>query len=297
MHAAGKGEQPNLIFLHIPKSAGTTLNFILESHFSREESYSVSKSNYYPGGSIDGFKAMSPERHAKIRWLTGHMGYGYHDYLSGPSVYVTLLRDPVERLISNYYFERHLRESPIHEMIRSGKMDLREYVYYYYAIEMDNLQTRMIAGNWEKRGDGPCTPEMLEQAKQNLQDHFAVVGVARRFDEFYFLLRHYFGWRYVPYVTRNKTKSRPRREEVPTADRQMIKEYNRYDIELFKFAKEMFETQLAAYSPKMVQASLTTAAWRNELFKKQLGLRTFSLRHFIREHSVRAYLRQRLHWD
>ena len=29
-------------------------------------------------------------------------------------------------------------------------------------------------------------PEMLEQAKQNLRDHFAVVGVARRFDEFYF---------------------------------------------------------------------------------------------------------------
>jgi hypothetical protein len=293
MYFARKTKQPNLIFLHIPKAAGTTLNFILENHYSRANSYSTSKSNYYPDGSIDTFKVMSAAQHANIRWLTGHMGYGYHTYLSAPSVYVTLLREPVDRVISHYYFESSLQESPVYELIQSGKMDLREYLRYYHGVEMDNLQTRMVAGNWEKRGTGPCTPEMLAQAKQNLCDHFAVVGVSHQFDAFYFLLRKYFGWRYVPYLKQNRTQNRPQREAIAESDQTMIREYNKYDLALYQFGEELFARQLQAYALWVVQADLAAASWRNRLYKAMKG---HSLREFVREYSVRTFIRQRLPW-
>ena len=128
---------------------------------------------------LDRFEALNEEQLARIRLLNGHMGYGLHRYLPRPAVYITFLREPVERVLSHYSFERTLTYSPVYPYLQSGEMDLKEYVRYYTeAGDMDNLQTRMIAGNWHKRGFGPCTNEMLEEAKRNLRERFAVVGLA-----------------------------------------------------------------------------------------------------------------------
>src|SRR5690606_12622267 len=123
--------------------------------------------------------------------------------------YITFLREPVERVLSHYSFERTLPDSPVFPYLRSGEMDLEGYVRYYTdAAEMDNLQTRMIAGNWHKRGYGPCTPQMLAEAQENLRQRFAVVGLAEQFDASYRLLKRRFGWRTSHFRRRNQTRKR-----------------------------------------------------------------------------------------
>jgi len=279
---AQRYEDPALIFVHIPKAAGSTLNHILESQYALGESYATCSTPRHPEGDLNRFEALSEAQLARIRLLNGHMGYGLHRYLPRPAVYVTFLREPVERVISHYSFERTLPASPVYAYLQNGEMNLKEYVRYYAeAAEMDNLQTRMIAGNWHKRGFGPCTPEMLEQARRNLKEEFAVVGLAEQFDASYLLLKRYFGWRSVPFRWRNKTRKRLQRDQLSAAELEYIRQHNRFDLELYTYAQQLFEERVRRQGPSF-PLELAWFRTQNHLYGQYWKARSYSVRARIR---------------
>lgn len=280
-------KQPNLIFLHVLKTGGITLGNILKRHYASEETFSTFPTEAHPEGRIGLFGALAPAERDRIRLLYGHMGFGAHAYFSGPATYVTVLRDPVERVISRFYHDRREPNNHLHAEIQAG-MDLKTYVRYLAeAAQMDNLQTRIISGNWENRGHGACTPEMLEQAKDNLRSHFLLAGLTERFDEFYLMLCRAMGWSPLFYRRRNVTKKRPRQDELPAETANFIREYNQYDIELYQYARNRFVEQVRRqgdFFPYRVQ-------WyqlRNALNPQYMRLRSFSLRHYLRNFTREA---------
>ncbi|MCA9932716.1 MAG: sulfotransferase family 2 domain-containing protein [Ardenticatenaceae bacterium] len=276
-----QNERPTLIFLHILKTAGTTLNIILENYYAQDRTVATYPNRQHPDGSIEGFHALSTAEKANIDLLTGHMGFGLHKYLPRPAVYITILRDPVERVISRYYHEYRDPHSLLHPAIRDG-MDLKEYVKYYAKVaDMDNLQTRMIAGNWEKRGFGPCTKEMLATAKQNLQDYFVVVGLTERFDETYLLLKKTLGWKTTLYQKYNVTPNRPKKRNISEETLQVIREYNRYDIELYHFASKLFDTQIQQQGWRFASEAKLFQLYKI-LYPTYWRLRSFSVRTYLR---------------
>src|SRR6516162_400599 len=90
-----------LLFLHIHKTAGTTLHRIIEREYNPFYIYTIE------GGriewSVDHLKKLPLHRRAALQVVKGHMSFGLHEYLPQPSTYITFLRDPVERCISSYY--------------------------------------------------------------------------------------------------------------------------------------------------------------------------------------------------
>ena len=233
---------PTLIFLHILKTGGTTLNVILENYFPHKRSFATFPTRQHPEGSLAAFRALSDQQKAQIDLLNGHMGFGLHEELPRTAVYITLLRDPVERVISRYNQMRHNPQSHLHQEIVTNNMSVKDFVRWFAAEHyMDNLQTRMIAGNWDERGFGPCTDEMLATAKQNLQSHFIVAGLTERFDETYLLLKRHFGWPYVPYTRHNVGHNRP---EIDAETRDLIRQYNSYDMALYAFVRERLAVQI-----------------------------------------------------
>jgi hypothetical protein len=276
------GDDAVLIFVHIPKAAGSTLNHLLEMQYRPEESFATCSTPRYPHGDLNQFEALDAQQRTRIRLLNGHMGYGLHRTLPRPAVYITFLREPVERVLSHYSFERTLPDSPVYRYLQSGEMDLKEYVRYYTeAAEMDNLQTRMIAGNWHKRGFGPCTPEMLGQAKENLRERFAVVGLAEQFDASYLLLKRTFGWRGSHFRRRNETRKRVYREQIGKDELEYIREHNRYDIELYAYAQQLFREQLLRQG-RTFQAELTWLRLQNRLYRQYWKARHYSVRAQVR---------------
>lgn len=238
-----------VIFLHIPKTAGTTMHSIFEKQYAPAALYSTYPANH-PHGSLEAYAALPPRRKAEIRVLLGHFSYGVHELVPDPYVYITILREPIDRMISNYY---HINRDPnhgLHELVSSGQMDLKAYVeHMVYDLTMDNEQTRMFAGNWDGRGHGPCTDNMLETAKANLRDHFSVVGVTRRFDETYLLTKRLLGWPHRFYTKRNVTKNRPRKEDLPISDLAFLKEHNHFDSHLHRYAQTLLQEQVARQGP------------------------------------------------
>lgn len=234
-----------VIFLHIPKAAGTTLHRVIERQYRPEQQYSV---GFTEDESVAELAHLSEKRRAQIRMLRGHFGFGVHRYIPGPSTYITVLRDPVERVVSYYYHIRRIPEHHLHEIITCSDISVREFVASGQYVLTNDAQTRFLSGLWlgPSFGDefGETTAEMLEMAKRNLRDSFAVVGLVERFDETLLLLNKKLGWRNLYYARQNVSSERPRAEKLSPATLDAIVRANQLDLELYRYATQLFEEQI-----------------------------------------------------
>ncbi|HEX8649823.1 MAG TPA: sulfotransferase family 2 domain-containing protein [Pyrinomonadaceae bacterium] len=274
-------EDKALLFLHIPKAAGTTLHSVIERQFAPSVTFTISGAGSPQG--IKEFISLPPEQRERIRLLKGHMPYGLHKYLSVPATYITMLRDPVDRVISHYYFARKNPAHYLHQEVTSKKMTLADFVGSGLSTELTNDQTRLISGvekvntrlldGTERRtlraDPEPVTREMLEIAKRNLREHFAAVGLFGSFDESLLLFKKVLGWTNVYYVRLNVTKDRPAKRQVPGEERALIERYNELDLELYEYARLRFEEAIRAEGAGF-QHELRSFQRKNRLYETAL---------------------------
>lgn len=230
-----------LIFLHIPKTAGTTLGLIL-------------RNQYLPHATLrtDGYSqvaGLTPQQRRDMRLLLGHLPFGGHQYFSQPATYITLLRDPVERILSRYcHVLRDLQGGdPSHHPWpwETRDLPLSDYLRLGFG-EKDNWQTRMLAGAAATSADSDaCDRDIFEQAKRNLTTRFAVAGLTERFEESVVMLQRRFGWDLSYYVKENVGANRFDRTHVPEDVMEVIQRQTRWDRELYAFAAARFEEQCA----------------------------------------------------
>jgi len=234
-----------IVFVHVPKTAGSTLqsiiyhlyepNQILRGYAAQTESHLEQQ-----------FKAFTSEQQLAIEVVFGHFPYGVCTWLtSQPCTYITILRNPVDRIISHYYFVRRAPGNYLYKTVMSQNMNLKEYVASGISREMDNGQTRMLCGPAATNIPfGECNTDMLHEAKRNLCDQFAVVGLTEDFDRSVILMKQMFGWKWPFYVAKNRTRHRPDRAHVAPETIQIIEEYNQLDIALYTYAGELFRARI-----------------------------------------------------
>ena len=92
-----------LIFLHIPKAGGTTLHSVLERLYDGSNIFDIKVRGHHLG--VEEFTSLSQEQKDQIQLLKGHMPFGLHTHFTSSDVkYITLFRNPVERIISHYEY-------------------------------------------------------------------------------------------------------------------------------------------------------------------------------------------------
>src|SRR4030067_3308936 len=91
---------------HIEKTAGSTLRTILQRNYSRGELYPM-----YTEQARTAFRQMAPEVKDKIKVVYGHYCLDVADWLPRDMAFITMLRDPVARVASRYYFDRYVRKT------------------------------------------------------------------------------------------------------------------------------------------------------------------------------------------
>lgn len=240
-----------IAFVHVPKTAGTTLNSILAQEYAPGERYEIMMRGMSwilprpeiirrPLISFSKIRRLRSATRSRrdLRLLHGHFDLSIAKHLPANTRYFTLLRHPVERAISHYCHYRRRACERVHAL--ASRSTIAEWVSACGLVEMDNGQTRRMAGEMNL----PCgrvTRHTLERAKSNLAG-FAAVGLTERFDETLALLARVFGWSARAYVAQNVGADRPPRSELSRETVEAIERCNRFDLELYRYAADLFES-------------------------------------------------------
>jgi hypothetical protein len=241
---------PALIFIHIPKAAGSTLQQIVHRQFPESKTFHFDPLD--PKASVQKLKSMPREKRSELECISGHMPFGMHKYLPQPATYITMLRDPVERMLSFYFYIRRTQIHYLHDTVVSRDMSLEEVMKSNLTSELDNDQTRRLSGlstgdavaDWFKIGGAA-----LDQAKKNIKDFFSVVGVTEKFDESVLLMKRRLGWKNIFYRRQNVSLSRPAESEVHPSILDVIRKRNYYDIQLYQWVERRLSKSISAMGP------------------------------------------------
>jgi hypothetical protein len=269
-----------IIFLHLPKAAGTTLNRLIEWEYPLSQIYSIDPVFYRR--SWTHLQRLSKGRLRRTRIFKGHMLFGLHAILPQPATYITVLRDPVDRVLSSFYFMRSYKLHPLYWRFKLGNWSLEDFVR---RSPRDNVQCKILAGAEYVK---PCTAEIYKIAKENLLQHFTVVGLSERFEESLALMKLRFGWKLQRYSSFNVTRTRPRKLDVPRSTLSLIEEKNSFDISLYECAAKMLERDIDTHAAEVsqIRRELESARARTQT---GLGAALYSIRATGRKAISRAY--------
>jgi hypothetical protein len=176
-------------------------------------------------------------RRTSLKLVFGHFLYGIHRYIPGPSSYVTVLRDPLDRIVSLYHHVKLRGHGELRALLDAG-MTLNDYVLSGKSLETDNQMVRQIAGPPGVLF-GQCTDALLEDAMEHIERRFGAVlfyedmqpGLRRLAS----LIGHSGGF-VLP--RENPTPSRTLAEDVDAPVRDRILELNRFDVALYQWARD-----------------------------------------------------------
>ena len=139
------------VFLHIPKTAGDTLKIILwrqyreGGHIEVADPHQVSDPTAPEDRSFENVKRQVAESSDRFQLIYGHMPFGIHGSIGRPSRYFTMVRDPVERAVSHFYYVKREPEHIFHEEVVKSGITIHDYMTSGLAGELANGQTALLA--------------------------------------------------------------------------------------------------------------------------------------------------------
>ena len=241
----GVNEQQDrcILFVHIPKTAGTTLRVLLEEQYARQPWLTV---QHDIRAERERLARMPESERASLRFVFGHMEWGWHDLLPEDRnyAYTTILRDPVERVLSLYshckikghYLEPEVRGMDIVRFLASG-----------VTMTCDNGMVRQLCGRdrflqapWADMSVplGGMTEDDLGMAIKHI-NKCAVVGVQEKLGVYLEKCRRAFAWRNVLAGHHNVSRwSRVQRKDLSKKQLTAVEAATRLDRVLYEHAVE-----------------------------------------------------------
>jgi hypothetical protein len=172
-------ERAATIFLHIPKTAGTSLRNAMTARLKPWEWLYL-----YPGLfgiSQSEFACLPIAQRGVAKLVVGHVHFGIGRFLARPCRYVTILRKPIARIQS--HIEHHARAAT--QFSKAGRIvPLETVANEGLDEEFDNVMVRYIAGLPSDIVPlGGISEQDLELALFNIQTYFALVTTTEHFSK------------------------------------------------------------------------------------------------------------------
>jgi hypothetical protein len=211
-----------IIFLHIPKTAGSTFQFILENSFGVSACHTNhNKKPVFTQADFNFARRIFP----RLRSLAGHNPINPLSLSVPHPFYITFLREPIVRVVSQYL------DSVTNGSNRTFEQSLRTLENY------ENIHVKLMAGE-----------RNLDKAKFFLEK-CSFVGLTEKFDLSLHVLKQLCPYKLnYNYKRRRVTPPNPNKKKLENDTRmmEMALEYNKLDVELYSFAiNEVFPKMCA----------------------------------------------------
>ena len=233
-----------LIFLHIPKTAGSSLNPHIARNFRKPHRLALPVDNLRT--LINELKEDKDNTAEQFRYIHGHCPYGLHKILKNQIKYITLLRDPVDRTISSFHHILRHPQHPLHDAVK--EMNLVEFAKETKWPQFFNTSTRLLGCEMEdfsltyyrKFNETTTCEEYYWRARSRIATQ-VITGIQEYFNASLALFSQVFNLKQFEITTKRMVNpDRPKLEDIPDEDIQAIRESQRFDQGLYDFAKGHF---------------------------------------------------------
>ncbi len=254
---------PLVVVYHVQKTAGTSLRRLVRSNLppsDLEIGADLQKLRYKPADVLrwhrDWYESLEPVRRRALCCVMSHSAGYLLPALDRPVEALTLVREPVDRVLSFYYYKRRRPREPEGSRRTEDFFPL-ERVYATDAEERARLvrPARLESWdqfhNWQSRAllsvfhdvsglaysDAPTPDADVWRGRlRTLVEEVFFAGVQGRYRQYVDLLAQRYGWR--PVVASSKVNERrPALDEVPGELRETIRAHNWLDAELYELCE------------------------------------------------------------
>ncbi len=231
-------------FHHIAKTAGTALRSVLIQQLGE---LSVTST-------LLGVKLSDALReYSDFSAITGHLSIIPGDRLPSDRYNLTLLRDPLDCLLSTFYFQRaiNLTGQDSYASAMRSAMNLKAWVESLDINQVIPLNP-LCHALWALGSETALPPDQIAKAAIRALDLFDAIGIQARFTESVAIFSLALGWHVIdkhPHTNRNAT--RPLLKDLPSwcLDRLrnlLLPDYEVYDHGLELFARQRTTTLIRA---------------------------------------------------
>ncbi|UVM49095.1 MULTISPECIES: sulfotransferase family protein [unclassified Pseudomonas] len=246
---------PRIAFVHIPRTAGTSFGTMLDDLYcgSQSAKFYGDEQSSVVNEKIDAFRNLSASEKAGFDMLRGHFVYGFDSDLRDIH-HVTLLREPIQRLISFYFYALKDRSNYLHSYLLQRRLGLEQFLQSDASIDLDNYQVRAISGARFGSVRERVSQRHLDEAKYNLVERFTAFGLTEQFDRSMNRFARDFMWD-LPQLERQNEGAYGPDVTLSESCLSYVTERNQFDMELYGFAKDLFESTADAGDCSINQAT------------------------------------------
>ena len=228
-------EEEQLFFMHIPKTAGTSLIAVLDQRYAVDEICPLDR------GTQEKYLSLPEADRERYKFIRGHFPYSLVRELKRPRT-LTFLRDPVKRTLSAIKHHRRLEEDGISffKEFCLADMTIEEIIDHPVvgpfvcnkAVQyLNDITSRQ---SWDKQSIN------LSQAKERLET-FDFIGFTERFEDSLLLLSNTFCLHPIKsYQVLQAAPEVEKREPTPQHVLERLIEMNQDEIVLYQYGLSIF---------------------------------------------------------